>query len=702
VTEPDASWRLTPRRLLGLTAALTLVLLPHVPRAPVWVSAAFAALALWRLAALMGAVPMPGRLARTLVAALLLAGVYLTYGTLFGRQPGIVLLIALAGTKLLETRGRRDVFVAILLGYFLVVSNFLYSQTLFTGGAMLFVVLVLTALLIGLQTGTDQVPLRRQLTLAALLMAQAVPLMLILFLLFPRLPGPLWSMPEDAHGAISGLSDTMAPGLISRLGLSDEVAFRVRFQGEKPTPPERYWRGPVLWHTDGTTWRARQWLTTAPPEVEIRGTELAYTVTLEPHRLRWLFLLDAPLDSPDAGRIQPDHSVIAELPVRERMRYRARSATDYRLMHISEAQRRVALELPEGAHPRARALADSWRAEDPDPAHLVRRALAYFREQPFIYTLLPTLLTGDTVDQFLFETREGFCEHYAAAFTVLMRAAGVPARVVTGYQGGELNPLDGYLTVRQRDAHAWVEVWLADAGWLRADPTAAVAPSRIQRGLTGALPEAAGSPIPGLVLDEAGSLYRMLRNARFGWDALNTFWSQWVLGYGPRRQQDFLARFGIDSRDLAQTGMALAGGVLLTLAGIGLTLVRRRHRPPDPVRRQYERYCKRLARHGLVRAPHESAAAFAARARAALPAAAAEIDSITSEYLHLRYASEGGSLSTLRQRIDRFRPIPPSRKGRKGTSAGLTRRRRESPAAATATRLSGSGGGDVSKTISLE
>ncbi len=633
-------WRLDRERTVWLTVSMALVLAPHALRVPLWVSTLFALFALWRLAHALAAVRLPpGWLAGVLGLAVL-PGIYAAYGTLTGRSAGIALLVVLTGMKLLEARTLRDAFFVCFLGYFLVVAGFLFSQSIPTGVYMLAVVLVMTATLVAMSS-TAPLPLAPRLRLAGRMLAQAAPVALILFLVFPRLPGPLWGLPKDAHAGVSGLSDTMAPGNISRLGLSDAVAFRVTFDGPPPEPSALYWRGPVLWHTDGRTWTAaRTGAARRPSFVEPAGAPVDYEVVIEPHQRRWLFALDAPVSLPRGSVITEDLLLLAGEPVRERRRYRLRSYPGRSLPHLSAPMRRAALALPASAHPRARALAARWREGAGDDSRaLVAAALDHFRAEPFHYTLSPPPLDLDAVDQFLFETRRGFCEHSAGAFTVLMRAAGIPARVVTGYQGGEANAVGDYLVVRQRDAHAWAEVWLADAGWVRVDPTAAVAPSRIEVGMDAMTPPSFGPRALGLAPSQPvrAAWLRM----RQSWDAVNHRWNEWVLGYGPERQRRFLARFGVDAGRWTQLAAVLAVSIGLLLGAVALWLARPA-RKEDPFARAYARFCRKLARAGLERAPAEGPVAFAARVARERPALAEAAGRVTRLYVHARYA--GGAV----------------------------------------------------------
>ena len=647
-------WRLTPERALWITGCLVLVVIPHMAHLPVWVLAAFALLAGWRIANALRGVPLPSRWLVIAMSAGLLAGIYVTQGSFFGRDTGVTLLIALTGMKIMETRGMRDAYVLSALGYFLVITNFLYSQSIPTGIYMLVIVLLMTATLIAFSTEPGEIEARARLRVAAGILVQATPIMLILFVLFPRLPGPLWSLPRDAHAAASGLGDTMSPGRISRLSLSDAVAFRVSFTSKSPPANRLYWRGPVMWHTDGFEWTrgesGRSW---RAQYAELDGEPADYTLTIEPHQHRWLFALDFPTTIPAGAQMSRDFQLLSSKPVRTRRRYQVRSYPDAHLTQISIEERAAALALPEGMHPKARALALEWRETIDDDAAIVERALEYYRLQPFVYTLSPPALQNDPVDEFLFDTRSGFCESYAASFAVLMRAAGIPARIVTGYQGGELNPLGEYLIVRQRDAHAWTEVWMQGRGWVRIDPTGAVSPNRIELGMDGAIPARIGAA--GLDLATRGPLGEAWRNVRFSIDAVNAGWNDWVLGYGTRRQRNLLALFGAGEASAGDLVMGMFAAIGVVLAMLAAWLTRRRSARVDPAQRIYRRFCDKLARGGVARRASEGPVDFAARAGSALPARRADVERITHMYVCLRYAGEPSHLHAFKRAVGAFR-----------------------------------------------
>lgn len=642
-----------------LYAGLALAALPHGLHLPPWIPLLAILIGLWSYLIARRRLPVPPDWVRLGVALAVAAGIYASFGRLFGRDAGVGWLIILLTIKLLELNTRRDAMLVVFLAYFLVVTNFLYTQAIPTALLMLLVVLVITSALIALNRNETPLPTRRQLWLAGRLLLQAIPMMLVLFVLFPRISGPLWGMPQDAYGGVSGLSDSMSPGRISQLSLSDAVAFRVDFDGPIPAPEQRYWRGPVLWNFDGETWRlGGNRSTEAFDDFTPLGAPVNYTVTLEPHNRLWLFGLEMPDQAPAGGRLLGDHQLLAGKPVNARLRYRLSSHLHYRTGELlTEAVQDAGLQLPAASHPRLRALAARWRSETPDARALVERVLRYFTSENFVYTLAPPRLGRDAMDSFFFDTRRGFCEHYAGAFVILMRAAGIPARVVTGYQGGEINPLGNYLIVRQSDAHAWAEVWLENAGWVRVDPTAAVSPLRIERGLRAAVP--ATDPLPALMRINSAFVQRV----RLALDTLNNRWNQWVLNYGEKQQVDFLARFGLGLEKWENMILALVVtlGTILGLIALGMLWQRPRH-SDDPAWRCYQTACRKLARAGLPRTAHEGPADYADRISHAWPELAEGIQHITRCYIAARYAPQpsaaqhASSLEALRLAVRHFAP----------------------------------------------
>jgi len=641
---------------LWLLGALTAVLLPQLLRLPLWFSPYCVALLGWRLAIDLRGWSLPPRWLRLLLTVAGVGAVLIGYRTLFGPDAGLALLSVMLCLKLLELRTLRDAMLVVFLGWFLVAGGFLVDQSIFVGAYLLLTVLLLTAALIALNHPGGPAH-RYYLRRAGMLLLQALPIMVLLFLLFPRLPGPLWGVPKDSIAARTGISDHMTLGTISELADSPAVAFRVQFDGPIPPADQLYWRGPVLWTTDGRRWDPIRrdfppfWFTQTPT-YEPLSAPVTYALTLEPHDERWLFALELPAAVPRDYFLTADFQLLLPRRATARQRYELTAYTRYHTGPLPASHRQHGLQLPEARNPRTRALAQQWASLT--PPEIVRTALDHFRDQPFWYTRRPPLLGDDAIDEFLFDSRRGFCEHYAAAFVTLMRGAGVPARIVTGYQGGESNPLADYLIVRQSQAHAWAEVWLEDSGWTRVDPTAVIPPQRVEEDSDLRRFRTTAAPVFDVNL---GWLTRQWSNLQYGWDALNNAWNLWVLGYNHERQKELLQRLGLLTFGWRGVLTFLLSAIGLILAAVTLYLLRHGRRRSDELVRLYERYCRRMARVGLRRAVHEGPVAYAQRIAAARPDLAAASGEISALYTALRYGSaDAWALPQLRGAVARFRP----------------------------------------------
>ncbi|MBN1268027.1 MAG: DUF3488 domain-containing protein [Kiritimatiellae bacterium] len=643
-----------------IVGALALAVLPHVTRLPVWVTVFFFAVAV----ALIVPVRRARRTAPGWLVALAVgagaAGILFQFGTLVGHSAGLALLVLMLAVKLLELRSLRDMMVVICMAYFVVLTHFLFVESIAIAAAMVAVVIVITTALI---RATHPSPNRRaaqDLRLAAVLIGQAAPLTLAAFIFFPRVAGTLWQLPEETRTGVTGLSDSMSPGAISRIAQSQQVAFRVVFHDPIPPPQKRYWRGPVFWYTDGLTWTGgKEWHqrmlnlrpSPAQPDIRYEGGRVRHTITLEPHRERWLLALDLALEIPGHAYAATDVQWVSFAPVTERVRYDAVSVTDFTIKPSSIRELRRCLQLPKRVSPRAAALARGWRAEAEEDADVVRFALDFFRASDLRYTLVPPAIGHDFLDEFLFETRAGFCEHFAAAFALLMRLAGLPARVVTGYMGGETNPLGDYMIVRQSHAHAWCEVWLREKGWTRVDPTVESSPRRLAES-EGAVPGGLDGVLRLSLWDN-----RFFRHVRYVADALNNAWNQWVLGYDPALQMRLLARAGLRHPTWRTLVAALFISVSVVVAALALWMLARAARAADPVLAAYQRFCDRMAAVGLARHPFEGPRDFARRIVGARPDLAPAAQSITDLYVELRYArpAAGHMPADLVARVRQFR-----------------------------------------------
>jgi len=634
---------------LWLVGPAFLALAPHALYVPLWVSLAVALGLAWRLSPVWRKDSALQKLARGLLAGAGALGAWLQFHTLLGPQAGIALLVMMVTLKLLESEGRRDHSVATLAGYFLLMAVLIHHQQLVATAWLVLAATALTASLVVNQTSAP-LPLKTALRIGGGFVLQALPLAILLFLLFPRLPSPMSGLVHTQTGR-TGLSDSMMPGSVSQLIRSDAVAFRVDFAAPGGDARGLYWRGPVLADFDGRAWR-HEVERPGPPPARALGRTLDYSVTLEASDQPWLPVAGLTATLPVRGaQLTYNLEWLGPRPEHERLRYAVQSWLDYRLEpELSAYRRSRALALPEGYNPDTVALARTWADATDSHAEIVQKALDYFRREPFHYTLNPPLLGEHGIDDFLFLTRRGFCEHYAGAFTVLMRAAGVPARVVTGYQGGERNPVGDYWVVRQRDAHAWAEVWLEGSGWVRVDPTGAVAPNRVELGIDAAL-SAADRPQLNLPAD-------WLKPIRQTWDFVNNGWNQWVLGYDFQRQQRLLNALSPSLTSLKGMLWAMLAGTALILAGLALVLFRNAGGVrKDELGRLYARFQTRLERIGLPGRPGEGPSDYALRTGRDRPDLAKQIQSIVGLYVGLRYGhAKPEQVAELRRRLRGFRP----------------------------------------------
>jgi len=642
------------RRLAWTMGALAAALAPHLLHLQPWITALVLAIGAWRLLAELRGWRLPGPWTRALIALSATLGVLFGYATITGLDGGTALLALMSALKLLETRAPRDHVVLIFIGWFLCLAAFLYAQDVLTVAWVLPTVWLLAAALLPVaRPGDDGPPLAPFRTTGAMLL-KAAPVALVLFLFFPRLAGSFWGAPS-AERALTGLTEEMSPGDISDLTLNDVVAFRVRFEDRPPPPPLRYWRGPVLAEFDGYTWSRGSGSPLLRPPVRHQGDPVDYTVTLEPTGQQMIFALDMVQSwTPGIANQSWDYGLRTRSPINAVIQYQARSYPRYRAgLELSPAMRNRNLQLPPGRNPRSLELAQRMRAASVDDAAYLRALLAMFREQEFWYTLAPPGLARDSVDDFLFNTRQGFCGHYASAFTTMMRAAGIPARVVGGYQGGDWNPIGGYLIVRQSHAHAWSEVWLPGAGWTRVDPTAAVAPERIERGIEAAL--SGEELLPGALRRESEFWWQ----AGMIWDNLNARWNDWVVQFDRLKQESLLADLGFDDPDWRAFAITLGGGLaaamLLLFAWLAWEF---RPRSTDPAAASYRRFSARLARRGVARETGETPTRFAARVARLRPDLGPAAAEITELYLQQRYlpAPAAGDLRRLRRLVARFQP----------------------------------------------
>jgi protein-glutamine gamma-glutamyltransferase len=627
---------LSYQQLVGIFACLALALVAHLDSLPVWVLVTVAVSGGIRLLLARRGRPAPPRSARLGVAGFAIALLFVQFRTFNGLTAGSALLALMAGLKLLETDTRRDIYVITLIIYFVSLSALLEGESFWLLAYLIGVCWLTTATLLRITTTLPVPDWRRCLRYSGRILSQALPLAVVFWLLFPRFAAPLWHMPDTSRTAGSGLSDSMSPGDIDQLVLSDEVAFRVHFAAAVPPPQERYWRGPVLHDFDGRTWRSS--LSAAPdtPPLEPQGPAYRYTVSLEPHQHNWIFTLDwASHWSLPGASLTGDYTLIQHDPVSRAIDVEATSYTRVRSSApLGDRLRRRDIKLQSNPNPRTLRYARALRTSHPDDMDYVRAVLSLFTQQPFYYTLTPPRLPADSVDAFLFDTKRGFCEHYASAFAMLMRAAGIPARVVTGYQGGTFNRYADYWIVRQSDAHAWDEVWIEGRGWMRIDPTAAIAPGRVEQGLNDALS----------VDEPMGRSWQRhtpwLADARLRLDALRQLWRERILFFDQDSQQKLLEWLNIPEPDWQKLVIVLTAALTLVLCW--LTWAVRREADPVPkvpLIRAYARLCAKLAAVGMPRNAHEGPEDYAERVAQRRPDLGPAVIALCRSYSSLRYAA---------------------------------------------------------------
>ena len=648
--------------MFWVIATLSLAMLPQVLRMPLPVTAMTLIPLLWRGAAeLRGWKPLPA-LARHGLTALALVVLFTSYGELAGRRAAVSLLTLMLALKLIEGYRIRDARLVVSFSLFLCATQFLFGQGVVMplyGAATVIVALVTLTRLqrneawahVAGQAPVVRASLISELGFGLKLLGVAVPVGLAFFLLFPRLSSPLWGIPDTALDSKTGLSDSMSPGSIQQLFMDDSPAFRVTFDGAAPPASELYWRGPVFWRFDGKAWKGSFYGATVPAETHppAQGAPWSYTVQLEPNERNWLFALDYPATTPKDARLTLDYQLIRRDPVIQLLQYAMVSNPDFTdSPELPLTLRAQALEIPKDSSPRTRRLVEDWRRETPSDAAFVQRVLEHFNRQPFVYSLNSPLLGREPVDEFLFETRTGFCEHYASAFAAMMRLAGIPARIVTGYMGGWKSELGDYYLVRQSDAHAWAEVWLPEQGWTRVDPTAAVSPLRIQRGSLDAL------SAPRHLID-----YPWLRQIRNSVDIVQQRWNEWVIEYDARQQSRLFTRFGFERASPAM----LVSILFLAIAAFGVILfpIALRIRGPgrsDPVQKAWLRFLKRLEKEGFAPQPSSGAIELAGNAAALMPGSALSIHRIANLYTRCRYAPGPPPVPELEAAIKGFHPTP--------------------------------------------
>ena len=615
-------WRLSQDKVntLHLIFSCLLALIPFIQQSPWWVSLAAGLLLFWRSEITIAGHQLPSKWLLISITCLITTGILWSAQNWMGRETGVSILVILTCVKLLEMQARRDAMAVIFVSYFLLAGQLFYSQGLLTG---LYLGLCLACLFSVQQSfHYHQLtpPFLQRLRDGASLLGVTIPLALLLFLLFPRIQGPLWGKPQPHPYGMTGLSDYMQPGNISELFFSDQIAFRVKFSGATPLPQDSYWRAIVLDRFDGQRWIAspsqnniRLNMDTRPASIAI--PDIFQHIIMEPNNQHWLFALDLPISitNPDqlTLHLTQRREIYSYRQLQERLQYDVVSRSSALIsQQLTALERKNTLQLPPNANPLTMQWVNNLRKTRTDPTELAQYVLNYFRVEPFSYSLSPPPLGNQQVDDFMFTTRSGFCEHYASAFVVIMRALGIPARVVTGYQGGELNPVDGLTTIRQSDAHAWTEIWLENRGWLRIDPTAAIAPNRVQHEVTQHY--AAGGFSRLINLNEHAWLRKQAFYIRANWDALNSAWNLWGLNYNWEKQKAFISMFGVHDPQLAQLPVILALSASIVTGLLALILLWKQTKS-TPLDKLYGQFCKRMRTYGHPRHPEEGPSDYSHR-----------------------------------------------------------------------------------------
>ncbi|NNL95348.1 MAG: DUF3488 domain-containing transglutaminase family protein [Xanthomonadales bacterium] len=641
--------------MLWAIFTITIALIPQALSMPVQLLPLIVLPIAWRIVAeLRGWRPMP-LLARIAATAMTVFFLVMTYGGLFGRRAAVSLLTVMLALKLLETFKVRDARIVASLSLFLCATQFLFSQGLFM---LVYAASVMLGALVALTllqrrdafTGKGTVPpsnhgFLQELGYSTKLVAMAAPAALVLFMLFPRWGGPMWGVPESALDAKTGLSDSMAPGDIQNLFMDDSPAFRVEFDSPIPMIRDLYWRGPVFWNFDGRAWSGAYYSRNVPAETlpDITPDSIRYRVQMEPTERHWMFALDYPAITPNRSRVTIDFQLLTR-PITRLRSYDMVSNPDFVDMpELKIILRTSALKLPEGYNPRTLELVQEWRDEADSDSEFIDRILRWFNTEEFSYTLNPPLLSQHTVDEFLFDTRKGFCEHYASAFTVMMRMAGIPARIVTGYMGGYHT--GSYLLVRQSDAHAWSEVWLEGRGWVRVDPTAAVAPGRIESGAMNALSSRR------YMFD-----YEWIRSLKNNFDLLQRGWNEWVIAFGLEQQSRLFQPFGMERLDSTKLVVILVIAITLIAALMSPLLLRLRiSSNRDAAAKLWDTFRRKLDKAGINTSAAMTPEELGQAATTVKPGEAEEIGRISALYRQIRYAPDAPPLESLRKAVRGFR-----------------------------------------------
>lgn len=552
-----------------------------------------------------------------------LASIYFSYQTFLGIEAGVAVLSTFLFAKALESKSRRDVIILFNFALFVSASSFLLSQSFAMAAAVLLCLLSSFTGLYRLQISEFEqgaqdniLSLKQDMAHVGRFLLHALPFFILLFLFFPRLP-PLWHIPVPQNKAVTGISDSMSPGDIAQLSQSSALAFRIIGDLQQlPARPELYWRALVLDEYDGARWTSsfsNQRLIQPNEVVQKAHKQLAYQYLAADPRVTWIMALEksVPLESRyqlgQDWRITPQRQNIKNEPIPLMWI----GPADLRMRDERQLQRLALLntQVIKGRDLKSQQLAKQLLQQSGgNPQLYIQRVLEWYQKHGFAYTLSPGTLGQNRIDEFLFGTRQGFCEHYASSFVMLMRHAGIPARIVTGYQGGQSAPDGRSWEVRQLDAHAWTEVWL-NGRWQRYDPTAIVAPHRIDGGMQNYM-EDERSVFGGTQSEWSYRQYALLTKMRIWNDYASYQWQSKVVGYNAESQRSWFQKIGLDS--VYSGALALAGGIIALLLLYLGWMYWLRLRQISGLQRSLERFNKQLAPQ-LQKLPAETVPAWLQR-----------------------------------------------------------------------------------------
>ncbi|MGR9014306.1 MAG: transglutaminase TgpA family protein [Gammaproteobacteria bacterium] len=643
---------LNPRLLLLLLGAIGLITVPHIGHIPLPLSVIFFALLFWRLLGVWRPGYLPNGKVISLLTLSCIGLLYSQHTGVWGRDAGTAVFVTALGLKLLELNKKRDVYLLSYLAFIVAASQFLYQQNIVIAAYSLLVCCVLLTALVAINSAQQQntIALRS----ATTIVLQALPLTIIIFVLFPRIQAPAWELIDNnKNQAQFGLSETLEPGSINKLALSPQLAFRVKFDGELPPQNQLYWRGPVFSYTDGKVWRVKQhdYVVFYQDKLKFSGKAYQYTLLLEPQDHNWVYALDMPVRFDASVQRNSNYQLTSRTRPGEAAEFSLMSYPQYNTGYITKTEFHENLQLPGRPSKRIADLVTHLHGFEDKPELFIQQILNYFRTQHFSYSLQPPLMENSPIETFLFEARSGFCNHYATAFVYLMRVAGIPARVVSGYQGGEFNAVGQFLEIRQANAHAWAEVWLKGKGWIRVDPTTAIAPDRVEQDVNIKRQVETGMvSLTPTNMHQWGDQFG-LKQAEQLWHSLDYHWQRWIIGFGGENQSLLLSTIGIGS---------LVEAVFWVLASIGLVLLilaawllKPRCKPEDPSLKLYRQFCRKMAKAGVVIRLGEGANDFAIRAKTQRPEIGDFIDEITQLFIRLRYQRfpSESDLKLLKKRI---------------------------------------------------